>query len=306
MRNAYTFFQDPSSLFGTIIKHWKLINRIFSTCRERKYNFNTMFYNIFAWSAENFRNQFGKLPISNSGYSSELIQDMPSILGIMPVRLHVSYSFSWFTKDDYCNWIQTKTNYECEKSRNINTVKLLLITLLENWVIAPITAIFSRSWLLKIFLKGSCEWRTTSRRTCNTKVFLCHNKTHWESSPFTLTWIRHRSTATRETKLIVFFYFNGTSPTSTTSEIQTVARCAASPNVDGATLSAPKLRSCLSLTVFLRSKNFSQQDFRSSITGSASNPVVIQGSKSEMCRTAAPAATAVFSMLIPVSEKKLL
>ena len=80
----------------------------------------------------------------------------------------------------------------------------------------------------------------------------------------------------------------------------------ASPTADNATVSAPNHRSRVSLTVFLRSTTFSRYDIRSAITGPTSIPIALQGSNSELCRTASAAATAVFNMLILVSEKKFL
>ena len=97
-----------------------------------------------------------------------------------------------------------------------------------------------------------------------------------------------------------------TSPTSTTSEMRTVMRGVASPTADDATVSASNHRFCVSMAAFLRSTTFYRQHFRSAITGPASDPIAPQGSNSELCRTASAAATEVFNMLIPVSEKEFL
>ena len=94
-----------------------------------------------------------------------------------------------------------------------------------------------------------------------------------------------------------------TSP-STTSEIRTVVRGAASPTTENGTLSAPNHRYRVFLTVFLRHKTFSRQDFRSSNTWPASTPIAVEGLNSELCLTASAAAIVAFNMLIPVSEKK--
>ena len=81
---------------------------------------------------------------------------------------------------------------------------------------------------------------------------------------------------------------------------------AASPTADDATVSAPKKRYRVSLTAFLRDSIFSQHDFRSAITGPAPTLIAPQGSNLALFRTASAPVTAVFSMLIPVSEKKFL
>ena len=95
-----------------------------------------------------------------------------------------------------------------------------------------------------------------------------------------------------------------TSPTSTTSEMRTVVRGALSPTVDEATVSALNHCSRVSVTAFLWDKIFSRQDFQSMVTGPASTSIAPQGSNLALFRTASAAVTAVFSMLIPVSEKK--
>ena len=87
--------------------------------------------------------------------------------------------------------------------------------------------------------------------------------------------------------------------------MRTVVRGAVSPTADEATVSAPNQRSRVSFTALLLDTFFSRHDFRSAITGLASKPSAPQGSNFELFRTASAAVTAVFSMLIPVSEKKL-
>ena len=95
-----------------------------------------------------------------------------------------------------------------------------------------------------------------------------------------------------------------TSPTSTTSEMRTVVRGALSPTADEATVSALNHRSHVSFTAFLWDKIFSRQDFKSAITGTASTSIAPQGLNLLLFRTASVAVTALFSMLIPVSDKK--
>ena len=97
-----------------------------------------------------------------------------------------------------------------------------------------------------------------------------------------------------------------TSPTSATSEIRTLVRGALSPTADEATASALNQRSRVSFIAFLRDTIFLRHDFKSAITGPASTPIAPQESNLAQFWTASAAVTAVFSMLIPVSEKKLL
>ena len=97
-----------------------------------------------------------------------------------------------------------------------------------------------------------------------------------------------------------------TSTTSTTSEMRTVVRGALSPAADEAMVSALNHRSRVSFTAFLGDKIFSRQDFKSAITRPASTSIAPQESNLSLFGTASAAVTAVFSMLIPVSEKKLL
>ena len=97
-----------------------------------------------------------------------------------------------------------------------------------------------------------------------------------------------------------------TNPTSTTSEMRTVVRGAVSPTADEAIVSALNRHCRVSLTAFRRDTIFSRRDFKFAITGPASTPIAPQGSNLALFRTASAAVTAVFSMLIPVSEKKFL
>ena len=87
--------------------------------------------------------------------------------------------------------------------------------------------------------------------------------------------------------------------------MRTVVRGAVSPTADEATVSALSQRSRASFTAFLRDTIFSQHDFKSANTGPASTPRAPQWSNFEPFLIASAAVTAVFSMLIAVSEKKL-
>ena len=91
-----------------------------------------------------------------------------------------------------------------------------------------------------------------------------------------------------------------------TSEVRTVVWGAVSPTADDAMVSALNQRSRVSLTAFRRDTIFSQHDFNSAITGTASTPIAPQGSNFELFRIASAAVTAVFNMLTPVSKKKFL
>ena len=97
-----------------------------------------------------------------------------------------------------------------------------------------------------------------------------------------------------------------TSPTSTISEMRTVVRGSLSPTAYESTVSALNHRSRVSFIAFHCDKTFSRQDFKSATTGPASTSIPPQGSNLALFRTASAAVTAVFSMLIPVSEKRLL
>ena len=97
-----------------------------------------------------------------------------------------------------------------------------------------------------------------------------------------------------------------TSLTSTTSEMRLVVRGAVWPTANEATVLALNQRPRVSLTAFLRYTIFPRHDFKPAITGPASTPIAPQGSNIELFLTASAAVTAVFSMLIPVSEKRFL
>ena len=83
-------------------------------------------------------------------------------------------------------------------------------------------------------------------------------------------------------------------------------RGAVPPKADEATVSALNQRNRVSITAFRPYTISSRHDFKSAITEQASTPIALQGSNLALFRTAFAAVTAVFSMLIPVSEKKLL
>ena len=97
-----------------------------------------------------------------------------------------------------------------------------------------------------------------------------------------------------------------TSPKSTTSEMRTVVRGALSPTADEPTVSALNQRSRVSFTAFLCYMIFSRQDFKPAIMRPTFTSIAPQGSNQALFRTASAAVTAVFSMLLPVSEIKAL
>ena len=170
-----------------------------------------------------------------------------------------------------------------------DTVKFLLVSLLEYWGITAIATTSHRPRLLKTFLKSRLEWRTANRRAGNRKLFF------WEPGL---------------TDDCLFLPFPGldplqqgrpsfscsatycTSPTSTTSVMRTVVRGALSPTADEETVSTLNHRSRVSFTAFLWDKIFSRQDFKSAITGRASTPIAPQGSNLSLFRTASAAVTA--------------
>ena len=135
--------------------------------------------------------------------------------------------------------------------------------------------------------------------------FFCNTRTHWRSPLFALPVTWRRSTATRKTSFSCSSTYC-TSPTLTTSEMRTVVRGTVSPTADEATVSALNQRSRVSFTAFRRDTVFSRHDIKSAVTGSTYTPIAPQGSNFELFRTASAAMTAMFSMPIPVSEKKFL
>ena len=56
------------------------------------------------------------------------------------------------------------------------TIKLLLVTPLENWGITAIRTTFSRPRLLKTLLKSRLNWRTASRRTFDRNLFFLQHR----------------------------------------------------------------------------------------------------------------------------------
>ena len=188
------------------------------------------------------------------------------------------------------------------RSLNKYTVKLLLVSPLEYWGITAIATTSPRPRLLKAFLKSRLKWRTANnRRTRNTKLFL-ETPGLADDCLFLPFPGLDRLQQGRPSFSCSATYC--TSPTSTTSEMRTVVRGTLSPTADEATVSALNHRSRVSFTAFLWDKIFSQQDFKSAITGPASTSIAPQGMNPSLFRTVSAAVTAVFSMLIPVSEKK--
>ena len=197
--------------------------------------------------------------------------------------------------------MQTITKMLNVRSLYKYTVKLLLISPLEYWGITAIATTSPRPRLLKTFLKSRLEWRTASRRAGNRKLFFLR---HQDLLAFASSCLsRDLNDYNNGDQASHALPRTACPPTSTTSEMRTVVRGALSPTANEATVSALNHRSRVSFTAFLWDKIFSRQDFKSSITGPASTPIAPQGSNLSLFRTASAAVTAVFSMLIPVSEK---
>ena len=177
-----------------------------------------------------------------------------------------------------------------------------LISLLENWgkTATPTTSSCTR--LLKTLLKSRLKLRTARRRTFNRKrLFATPRLT---GTRLFLLFLGVDADQLKQGRLNLSCYSTYcTPPTSMTSEMRTVVRGAVSPTADDATVSAPNQRCPVFLNAFLRDTIFSRHDFRSALTGPASTPIAPQGSNFKLFRTASAAVTAVFSMLIPVSEK---
>ena len=189
------------------------------------------------------------------------------------------------------------------RSLNKCTVKLSLVSPLENWGITAIATTSPRPRLLKAFLKSRLKWRTANRRIRNRKLFFKDTRTRW--------WLPLLAapgawpTATRENRLIVLSYILHVPHLN---NIRDADSCSGAPSLtaDEATVSALNHRSRVSFIAFLWDRIFSRQGFKSVITGPASTSIAPQGLNLSLFRTASAAVTAVFSMLIPVSEKKLL
>ena len=191
----------------------------------------------------------------------------------------------------------------CKGEKSIYTINLLLITIVENLGITAISTTFSCTRLLTIFLKSSFKWRTANRQTLSRKLIFRNNKTHW-CSPFLTLPRTYRPQQGKPSLSCSSTYC--TSPTSTTSEMRKVVRGAVSPTADDATVSAPNQRSRIPYFALFRDTIFSGHDFKSAFTVLTSTPSAPQGSNVALFRTASAAVTAVFRMLIPVSEKKFL
>ena len=183
---------------------------------------------------------------------------------------------------------------------------MVLVSPLANRGIMAIRTTSSRPRLLKTLLKSRLKWRTASRWTCNRKLFffatpgLTGYRLLLLIPGLDAEWLQQgRPSFTCSATYC-------TSPTSKTSEMRTLVRGAVSPTADEATVSALNQQSRVSFIAFLRDNIFLRHDIKSAITGQASTPIAPQGSNLAMFWTTSAAVTAVFSMLIPVSEKKLL
>ena len=304
---TYIFFQAPSIFSEITIEHYRLSNTNFGICRYWQLDLHciALLSSQDIWSLS--RNHCAKFTqiwfrIQYGIYTNSL-----SILRINAVQRHLSYSFLLWTKDGYSNWAQTITKFQM---REVYTYKQLNCYWYTPWKIGELRR--SRLLLLtsnfsKLFSRAaSIEGRLAdglSTENCffarrgltGTNLFLLFpglDTDRLQQRRPSLLYIPSSSTYC-------------TTPTSTTSEMWAVVRCAASPTADDATVSVSNQRSRLSLTAFLRDTIFSRHDFKSAIMGPVSTPIAPQGSNLELCRTASAAVTAVFSILIPVSEKKV-
>ena len=180
-----------------------------------------------------------------------------------------------------------------------------MISILENWDITAIKTTFFRTRFLKTPFKSSFTWGKASRRKIN-RIFLFRiNRTHWHSLLLTPPGIWNRSTATRETKLIMHLNQWNISHLNDFRDADSRAGRSLTNSWWFNSFCTKLMLPCI-LTAFLRDTIFSQHDFRSAITRPASTPIAPQRSNLELCRRASAAVRAVFSMLIPVSEKKFL
>ena len=211
--------------------------------------------------------------------------------------------FPLCTKDGYCISVQTRTK---QQMREVYTIIQLNRYFYLSWNTGALRQ--SRPLLLapdftKLFSRGASNEGRQADGLWTENCFFCQNRTHWHSPLFTFsgTW----STATRETEFSMFFNILHTSHLNNIRDVNSRA-WRSFTNSWWCNSFCIKHCSRVPLTALLSSTTFSRHDVRSSSTGLASTPIAPQSSNSELCRTASAAATAVFNMLIPVSEKKLL
>ena len=171
----------------------------------------------------------------------------------------------------------------------------------ENWGIATI-ATTSQFFFLRL---ASNEGRLADGLSAKKLFFFCSNRTQWHSPLLTLPGTWHRPTATTETKFNMLLNILDISHLNNVRDADSSKGCSLTTS-DDATVSAPNHRSRASSTAFRLDPTSSRHDSRSAITGPASILTAPQRLISELCRTASAAVTAVFKMLIPVSEKKFL
>ena len=225
---------------------------------------------------------------------------------MIPVQRHVSHSFFLCTKDGYSIWIQTAT--KCQM-REVYTY----IQLNGYWYPPRKTGALRRSRPLlpapnfsNLFSRAASNEGRLADGLSKENCFFFATSGLTGTHLFLLFPGLDADRLQQGRPSLSCFSTCCTSFTSTTSEMRTVVRGAASPQADDATVSALNKRSRKPLTAFLRDTFFSRYDFRSAITGPVSTPIASQGSNLELFRTASAAVIAVFSMLTPVAEKKFL
>ena len=231
---------------------------------------------------------------------------MYSSLRIIPVQRHVSGSISLCTEDGYFKWIHTITKFQM---RGVSTYKQLNWYWYLSWKTETLRwsqPLFLAPNFSKLFSRAVSIERRLADGLSAEKCFFSAITGHTGTRLFLLYpgFDSDRLQQGRPSLLFSSTYW--TSPTWKTSEMRTAMRGAASPTADDSTVSSPNQRSQVSFTLFLCGTTFSRHDSWSATTGSASTLIAPLESNSELCRTTTAAVTAVFDMLIPVSEEKFL
>ena len=189
-----------------------------------------------------------------------------------------------------------RSSYKC-------TVKMLLVSPLENWGSPAIATTSPRPDFSKLFSRADSN---DERLTDGLQTEICFFTTPGLADDCLFLPFPGHDRPQHGSPSFSCSATYCTSPTSTTSEMRTVVRGALSPTADEATVSALNHRSRVSFTAFLWDKIFSRQDFKSAITEPASTSIAPQGLNLSLFRTASAAVTALLSIPIPVSAKKLL
>ena len=265
---------------------------------------------ILRWYTERVRNHSRKSSHFWIRKQYGINKYVPSILRIIPVQRHVYYSFSLCTKDSYSNWVHTIPKFQM---REIYTCLQLGCYLYPTWKTRALRP--SRPFLLAPDFSKLFSWTDSNEgqlpdgpSTENSFFFAATGLT---GTRLSLPFPRLETDQLQRGRLSLSCSWTyWTSPSSNIRDADSRAERSLTNswwfNSFCTKTSFPCLFDCLS----------SQHDFLpirlkisyhgSNSTHLFSTAIARQGSNSELCQTTSAAATAVFNMLIPVSEKKFL